>query len=293
MFTLAHFSDPHLSPLPTPPWSKLISKRLTGFIHWQQKRRFIHDPAVLGRIIADLKAAKPDHIAATGDFANIGLPAEFENARDFLTGLGPPQDVTAIPGNHDAYVKDSLAAMERICAPFMKGDDGSLEYPIVRRRGRIVLIGLSSGVPTPPFIAAGRLGRAQLGRLGRVLQHYQRSGLFRVVLIHHPPLTNAAQHKQLIDRRHLAQAIAKDGAELIIHGHDHKNALVWLRGPQHRVPVVGVPSASALPRPGKDAAGYNLYRIDGEPDRWTCEIESRGLDPAGNIVTLKRAALSA
>ncbi|MGI8524929.1 MAG: metallophosphoesterase family protein [Pseudolabrys sp.] len=291
MFTLAHFSDPHLGPLATPPWSKLISKRLTGYIHWQQKRRFIHDQALLGRLMADLKTARPDHIAATGDFANIGLPAEFEATRDFLSRLGAPADVTAVPGNHDAYVKDALPAMQTICTPFMRGDDGA-GFPFARRRERVALIGVSSGVPTPPFVATGRVGRTQLGLLGKLLQNLERQGMFRVVLIHHPPVTNAAKRKRLIDRLYLMQTIAQHGAELLIHGHDHKHALVWLPGPERKVPAVGISSASAIARPGKDAAAYNLYRIDGEPGAWRCDMETRGVDANGDIVTLKRAALS-
>ena len=71
MFTLAHLSDPHLAPLPTPRWVELIGKRITGYINWQRKRRFIHDPAALAAIVADVKTQAPDHIAVTGDIANI------------------------------------------------------------------------------------------------------------------------------------------------------------------------------------------------------------------------------
>ena len=73
MFTLAHLSDPHLAPLPAPRWSELIGKRVTGYINWQRRRRFIHRRAVLDRLVADLKAQGPDHIAVTGDIANIAL----------------------------------------------------------------------------------------------------------------------------------------------------------------------------------------------------------------------------
>ena len=91
MFTLAHLSDPHLAPLPAARWSELIGKRLTGYINWQKRRRFIHDAATLDTIVADLKAQKPDHIAVTGDIANIGLAAEFARGRDWLEKLGPIQ----------------------------------------------------------------------------------------------------------------------------------------------------------------------------------------------------------
>ena len=58
----------------------------------------------LDRLVDDLRAQKPDHIAVTGDLTNIAMREEFENARLWLEELGPPDRVTAIPGNHDAYV---------------------------------------------------------------------------------------------------------------------------------------------------------------------------------------------
>ena len=85
MFTLAHLSDPHLAPLPEPRWSELIGKRVTGYINWQRKRRFIHDPAALAAIVADIKAQTPDHIAVTGDIANIALAGRI-SARPRLAG---------------------------------------------------------------------------------------------------------------------------------------------------------------------------------------------------------------
>ena len=45
MFTLAHLSDPHLAPLPKPRLSELLNKRITGYINWRRRRRFIHDRA--------------------------------------------------------------------------------------------------------------------------------------------------------------------------------------------------------------------------------------------------------
>ncbi|MGZ3311328.1 MAG: metallophosphoesterase family protein, partial [Xanthobacteraceae bacterium] len=104
MFVLAHLSDPHLGPLPAPRWRELLGKRATGLINWRRKRHRIHRGDVLARIVADIKGQAPDHVAVTGDLVNISLPGEYPPARDWLAKLGPPHDVTLVPGNHDIYV---------------------------------------------------------------------------------------------------------------------------------------------------------------------------------------------
>src|SRR5215472_253146 len=105
MFVLAHLSDPHLGPLPTPRLAELVGKRATGFLNWQRKRRLIHRGDVLARIVADLKAQAADHIAVTGDLVNISLTGEYAPALAWLASLGSPRDVTLLPGNHDAYIR--------------------------------------------------------------------------------------------------------------------------------------------------------------------------------------------
>src|SRR5262245_50154103 len=97
-FVLAHLSDPHLAPLPRPRLAELAGKRAIGYLNWLRKRRAMHRTDVLARIVADLKAQAPDHIAVTGDLTNISLPNEFAPARTWLDGLGPSSGVTLVPG---------------------------------------------------------------------------------------------------------------------------------------------------------------------------------------------------
>ena len=292
MFTLAHLSDPHLAPLPAPHWSELIGKRVTGYVNWQRKRRFIHDPAVLAAIVADIRAQSPDHIAVTGDIANIALAAEFPKGRDWLGGLGRPRDVTFVPGNHDIYVREAAAFAGRQWGAYMSGDDGSSGFPFVRRRGNVALIGLSSGVPTAPFLATGWLGTKQLAEFAAELNALKSENLFRIVLIHHPPISEAARHKRLLDAAVFKRVIAAHGADLLLHGHDHAHMINWLDGPNGtRVPAVGVPSASTAPGSDKDAAAYHLYRIDGTRGAWQCEVISRGLTSSGEVAQQNRFKL--
>jgi 3',5'-cyclic AMP phosphodiesterase CpdA len=294
-FLLAHLSDPHLAPLPPARLSELIGKRITGFIHWRRRRAAMHRPEVLARIVADLKAQKPDHIAVTGDLVNLALPGEYAPARAWLDALGSPADVTLVPGNHDAYVRSGVAASLTHWHDYMRGDAATAvppSFPFLRRRGPLALIGVSTSVPTPLFFATGRVGADQLQRLEKMLDDAARDGLYRVVLIHHPLTSKASHyHKRLTDGPRLRAVLARHGAELVVHGHNHRRQIVWLDGPNGRIPAIGVPSASEAP-PGKhDPAGYNLYRIDGARDAWHCEVITRGIVGDG-IAELERTLLT-
>ena len=291
-FTLAHLSDPHLAPLPKPRWRELIGKRLTGYINWQRSRRFIHDSDVLAKIAADMKAQAPGHIAVTGDIANIALPEEFTHGRDWLQSLGSPDEVSFVLGNHDIYVSQAAPIAMREWGDTMSGDGGARGFPYLRRRGPLALIGLTTGVPTAPFLATGRLGERQLGQFSALLAQLRGDSVFRVVMIHHPPVSPRPANKRLVDAAEFLRVIAAHGAELVLHGHDHLHMLNWLSGPNGaRVPAVGVPSASAAPGTSRDAAAYNLYAIDGGAGAWRCEMTSRGITSAGAVMQQRQLKL--
>ena len=281
MFRLAHLSDPHLAPLPTPNPLELASKRGLGYLNWLRKRRAIHRPEVLGAIVDDLKAHEPDHIAITGDLVNLSLSNEFAAAAAWLQTLGDPAHVTLVPGNHDAYVRAAASLGERHWGDYMRGDGGE-PFPFVRRRGPVALIGLSTSLPTLPLAATGRLHGDQLSRLGDLLDGLAREGLFRVVLIHHPPVAGANRFRRLHDAASLREVLRLHGAEMVLHGHHHELSLVRMPGPDGTtIPCIGVPSASGAPGHSDDPAAYNLYEIDGGAGEWRCIMTTRGLRRAG------------
>src|SRR5262249_52277604 len=258
------------------------------FLHWRRSRHRIHRIDVLARVVSDLKANAPDHIAVTGDLVNIALAAEFAPAQAWLQSLGSPLDVTLVPGNHDAYVRSIAGHQQTYWGNYMRGDDGGA-FPFLRRRDHVALIGLSSAVPTAPLLGTGHLGKAQLERLAQLLESGGRAGVFRIVLIHHPPRSSSRRYfRRLVDGSRFRAVLARHGAELVIHGHDHTHSLIYVDGPQRPIPVAGVPSASQTPREHHTGGGYNLYRIDGEPGAWRCEIDARALAPDGESVTSVR-----
>lgn len=285
MFRLAHLSDPHLGPLPTASLRDLAGKRLTGYVNWKRGRHRIHDMKLLERIVVDMEAQGPDHIACTGDVVNIGLHQEFPAARDFLKRLGPGDRVSFVPGNHDAYVRTSMADIERFLAPWMTSDSGRYEgFPFVRLVGPLALVGLSSAVPTGPFLASGTLGREQREKLGRVLGFLGHQPLARVILIHHPPLKKGAQPgRGLTDAGPLEEVLGQHGAELILHGHNHLTSATHFEGAKGRIPVVGAPSASAAGGTLTHRAGYNIFTIDMTERGPVIAGHARGLLSDGSI----------
>ena len=280
-FLLAHLSDVHIGPLPRPRARELLGKRLTGYVNWTRGRHRIHDMGVLARLVADLRAQRPDHVAMTGDIVNIGLPAEFPAARAWLESLGDPKDVSFVPGNHDAYVRASMSLLAKTFVAWV-GDGAPSEpmFPYVRVRGDIALIGLSSARPTAPLLASGALGPEQCRRLGELLDDAQRRGLVRIVMIHHPPYrAGATLGRGLVDAARFEDVIHRHGAELVVHGHNHRSSIAHLAARTGVVPIVGVPSGSAVPGTRTHRAAYHLFAIERNGTGLTLRGRARGLVP--------------
>jgi len=112
-------------------------------------------------------------------------------------------------------------------------------------------------------------------------------------MIHHPPHnTGATPGRGLTDSRRFEKIIREEGAELILHGHNHRHSIAYLAGPHGRVPVVGVASASAVPGTERHRAAWQMYEITRAGARWRIEGVIRGmkLDSSG-VVEVGRFAL--
>jgi 3',5'-cyclic AMP phosphodiesterase CpdA len=292
-FTLAHLSDPHLPPMPSVRLRDLAGKRALGYLNWIRNRHKYHRRDVLDALVSDMQAQAPDHIAITGDLVNIALEAEFEPSRTWLESVGPPDRVSVIPGNHDAYVRATSQRFAQAWANFLGDDplpDHAGSFPSLRRRGPLALISLSSAVPTAPLMATGRLGRSQLDALERLLIGLSAEQTFRVLLIHHPLRSNAYT-KRLTDSRLLLALLKQHGVELILHGHDHVHSTRWVEGPSGSIPAIGVPSASAIAHGQHPAAAYNLFSIERNGAAWQVEQTVRGINDRLHVEELRRVRL--
>lgn len=311
-FVLAHLSDVHLGPLPALGPRHWNAKRILGFLNWHRRRRFVHRREAVAMLTEDLGRQRADHIAVTGDLANIGLPREYETGLQWLRSLGNPDSVTVIPGNHDIYAPLRGDPGVGRWQPFMSANvtsevmpeapvptaaqrpDGC-EFPFVRQYGAIALVGVNSAVETPLGYATGHVDEAQLARLHGVLVNLGRQGAVRVVLIHHPPLPGqAASHRALSNADEVERVLVAGGAELVLHGHNHRNMLAWCTAATGTAfPVVGVASAShASSTKPEMLARYNLYRIVKTGGEVRIDMTGRGLvSPAGPVAEVEQRRL--
>ena len=224
-----------------------------------------------------MKANAPDHVAVTGDLVNLALDQEIELARLWLETLGNPHDVSVVPGNHDAYVPGALDRVCRAWGPWMSGDDAkALGRPQVlplsahprQRRADRRHIGARHRA-----LHGQRLLPRETSRAGwaRLLDATGKRGLFRVVMIHHPPVRNAVpQHKRLFGIDNFQSTIRRHGAELVLHGHSHLPSLHWIDGKTRaRCRWSASPPPARRRAARKPAAQYNLIDISGEPGAWS------------------------
>ncbi len=292
MYTLAHISDVHLGPLPKLTLLELASKRITGFVNWHRNRRKHLFPNALVEVLEDLRLKEPQHLAITGDLVNLASKTEIIGARNWLEMTGNPVDTSLVPGNHDAYVRGAFQRAMREWYPYVRGDNGAERFdpdrklfPYIRRRGPLALIGCSSAIATPPLSAAGFFSPRQARETAKLLTQAKAEGLFRVVMIHHPPVRGAAEtHKRLVGIGRFNEMLRQVGAELVIHGHTHVNSLFWLDGKDGRVPVCGIASAAQGPGGKRPRAGYNLFHISGTPGDWHLLQERFQLNETGDGV---------
>jgi 3',5'-cyclic AMP phosphodiesterase CpdA len=296
-FSLAHLSDLHLTTLENVKVPQLLSKRMLGYCSWRRKRRVIHRLDIVEALLDDLRANGPDHIAVTGDLTHLGLPDEFAEAGQWLARLGPPERVTVIPGNHEAYVGRAWDKSCVMWAPYLASNrnfdipKAAGYFPSLRVIGQVALIGLCSARPSLPFLAIGSLGKKQLAGLEALLSITGKEGLLRVILIHHPPAPGTIKwRKRLIDSRTFAAIVARCGAELVLHGHAHAPTLSAMPTPLGKIPVIGAPSASELcPWSGRYAK-YHIYRMRQDGINRELTMIVRGYSEALGRFTLEKEA---
>lgn len=155
---IIHFSDPH-SCAPPESFSAFFDKRIVGFFNYTFRRRFQHDLNLLDQAVQMILEEKPDVVVCTGDLTSTGQPAEFAIILKKLAPLLENQHIRLlyVPGNHDAYVKNSVCktALDEAFSKINNNRWTLADLPIRETIQDCDFILLNECVPTNIFLSCG------------------------------------------------------------------------------------------------------------------------------------------
>ncbi|HTU73962.1 MAG TPA: metallophosphoesterase [Trebonia sp.] len=201
---------------------------------------------------------RPDVILATGDLANSGDAACYDDLRAIMAGAARATGATVIylPGNHD----DRVAFRRHLLDA-----DGDAPVNQTHWHDGLRIITLDSVVPGADH---GALGQEALGYLRAELATPAPDGT--ILALHHPPIPSPIKPMAQIALREpgrLRDAIAGSDIRLILAGHSHHESL----GALGATPVwVSPATAYRLDTTSTDAfrgyPGSAFSRIDLTPD---------------------------
>lgn len=285
---LAHVTDVHLLSLDGTRLRDFVNKRWSGGLNILLNRGRHYLTEVFDALVDDLNGLDVEQVACTGDVTNLSLASEFRFARAHFDRIAlGPENVICVPGNHDNYIAEVAGVFEDVFAPYCAADaewrwpDGSA-WPIVRIRGDLALVGLTTSQASGMLMGYGTVGAAQLARFGSVLADPRLAGKFRIVVMHHPSTGKhaASFRRGLHDREAFAAVLADRGAELVLHGHEHLDLRGELPGPDGPIPVHGVQSGSYAIDSARRRARYRVYTIErGGPRPRLTSMETRTWRP--------------
>jgi 3',5'-cyclic AMP phosphodiesterase CpdA len=218
----------------------------------------------LERGLAAAVRAGADHLVISGDLTEVGAPAQLEAFAHVLHSSGiRPENVTLVPGNHDAYTSGDAwrRALEGPLRAY-RGTAAEHDGKVVDR-GDIVFLPIDVTCAQPITRSAGELRPDAASALEA---HFADSSLAKralVVVQHHPPFAHDRSTWQWLDglrgSARLMAALARHSHVQVLHGHLHK-AVDRLIG-YGKSRVLGAPAIvedaarSAVRAPGRSARG--------------------------------------
>jgi len=200
---------------------------------------------------------QPDLVVLTGDLTDLGQPEEYAHLRRLLSPL--PQEIIAIPGNHDERSAMRAAWQDFGYLP----QKGFLHFALEDYPLR--LIGLDTVVPGE---SGGELCAERLTWLAETLARQPEAPT--LVLMHHPPFVTGIDHMDRIGlsgREAFTEIMRRNPqVELILCGHLHRAIHAQIGGrpavtcpsPAHQVALTLAPDAPS--RFSMEPPGFMLHR---------------------------------
>jgi Icc protein len=189
------------------------------------------------RQLARARALRVDHVLITGDLTEDGLPEQFEDLAHVLNASGfAPEQVTLVPGNHDAYTGyDAFArALEGPLKPYRKTSAPGA----VTVLDEVVIKPLSTVIPNQSFtMAAGHSSFSDVRELARLCRSPVVRKRALVVAQHHPafgirnPVMNRIEGT--LNTEPMRELLASEHHVHVVHGHTHQLSALQLEERSH------------------------------------------------------------
>ncbi len=194
-----------------------------------------HVPAQVDAIEALVATERFDVIAVSGDLTQRARIGEFQRAAVLLREFAKHGAVIAVPGNHDVIWWASplhLAPPDRMYANWRQWLQRDLE-PVMRVDGA-TFVGLNTAQGISRRTLTFRLrdlsviGDLKPEQIARAKYEFAQSPSqdVRVVVMHHNPVRgDLSQRHGLKHTKRVLAGLADAGAEIVLCGHDHQEAV--------------------------------------------------------------------
>ena len=227
MFRIGHLSDLHLLEDAHHERGALGRFRLK-FLSFGRPLDAAERRGRFRKALAAAAAARLDHLVITGDLTEDGTRPQFEVAAALLHESGiPPERVTLLPGNHDAYHEQNgwERALEGPLAPWART---SLTGRALDLNDDVLLLPLSTRIKQHYVRSAGAVHASELEAAFRLAGDDASRGRTLVIAQHHPAtrhlLPVVTWWDGLLNHRRTTSLVQRHAHVHVMHGHTHKRS---------------------------------------------------------------------
>jgi len=239
-------------------------------------------PAVASQLQAlkeSIVALEPDAVAVSGDLTQRCTTDEFKKARAYLDDVRRVAPVVVIPGNHDVRWLGAAARQLGVVGfagqkahdykysrytRFISEDlDPHLVVEGAVIAGCNTAHGISRGSLTRRFQDLGVIGSVRKDDVAKVREAFEAapSDAARIVMIHHNPIRGESSGRHgLANTDEALRAFARLGAELVLCGHDHQEAVHTVEQGKGGLVISTAGTISNRIRGGR-ASSFNLVTV--------------------------------
>jgi 3',5'-cyclic AMP phosphodiesterase CpdA len=237
MLRIAHVSDVHVLEMRPPGGaSYALDVRFLSFGRRLDAQARVRK--LLAAIHRALRAAA--HVVVTGDLTESGTDGQFEALAVALEGASvPPERLTLVPGNHDAYT-DGDAWSRALDGPLRRfAPTAAIEPGKVIDLGEAWLLPMDVSFPQPIARAAGMLTQSAARKLDARLADPTLAKRPQIVVQHHPPFPRLLRAWDWVDGLRggdrMLEMLVRHERMHVLHGHLHSAT-------DHRARVFGAPA---------------------------------------------------